>query len=149
MNCKNRKIRTKKYKKYMYCSVLKKEISYNDCSNCGYKEYKKYKPIKKRTYSLAKAEKERFSILTTNLDKCIICGKKRDNLHEIFYGTGKRQLSIKYGCVIPLCYQHHLEIHDIHNNGVLSIIWKVKCQEMFEKVYPNLDFLEIFGKNYK
>ncbi len=149
MNCKNRKIRSKKYKKYMYCSVLKKEISYNDCINCSYKEYKKYKPIKKRTYSLAKAEKERFSILTTNLDKCIICGKKRDNLHEIFYGTGKRQLSIKYGCVIPLCYQHHLEIHDIHNNGVLSIIWKVKCQEMFDKVYPNLDFLEIFGKNYK
>lgn len=149
MNCKHRKIRSKNYRKYMYCSVLKKEISYNDCSNCEYKEYKEHKPIKKRSYSLSKAEKERFSILTTNLDKCIICGKKRDNLHEIFYGTGKRQLSIKYGCVIPLCYQHHLEIHNIRNNGVLSIIWKVKCQEMFDKVYPNLDFLEIFGKNYK
>ncbi|MBQ6546910.1 MAG: hypothetical protein IJL74_02805 [Bacilli bacterium] len=146
MNCKNRKIRSKKYKKYMYCSVLKKEISYNDCINCEYKEYKEYKTIKKRSYSLSKAEKERFSIMTNNLDKCIMCPKKRDNLHEVFYGTGKRQLSIKYGCVIPLCYKCHLRIH---KDSVLSIIWKVRCQEMFEKVYPNLDFMEIFGKNYK
>ena len=145
MNCKNRKIRSKKYKKYMYCSVLKKEISYNDCVNCEYKEYKEYKSIKKRTYSLAKAEKERFSIITSNLDKCVICGKKRDNLHEVYEGRN-RQASIKYGCVLPLCYTCHIKIHNDH---VLSLLWKVKCQEMFEKVYPNLNFLEIFGKNYK
>lgn len=126
--------------------MLKQEISYGDCSNCGYKEAKEYKPIKKRSNSLAKAEKERFSILTTNLNKCLICGKKRDNLHEVFYGTGKRQLSIKYGCVIPLCYSCHVRIHQ---DSVLSILWKVKCQEMFEKVYPDLNFLEIFGINYK
>ena len=76
MNCKHKKIRTKKYKKYMYCSILKQEITYNDCLNCGYKEYKERKPIKKRSYLLSKAEKERFSILTTNLNKCSICGKK-------------------------------------------------------------------------
>lgn len=146
MKCKHLKIRSKKYKKYYYCSILKQEISFNDCINCGYKEYKEYKPIKKRTYSLAKAEKERFSIITNNLDKCVICGKKRANLHEVYYGTGKRQLSIKYGCVIPLCYQCHIKIH---RDSVLSIIWKVKCQEMFKKAYPNLDFLEIFGKSYK
>lgn len=146
MKCKHLKIRSKKYKKYYYCSILKQEISFDDCINCGYKEYKEYKPIKKRTYSLAKAEKERFSIITNNLDKCVVCGKKRDNLHEVFYGTGKRQLSIKYGCVIPLCYQCHIKIH---KDSVLSIIWKVKCQEMFEKAYPNLDFMEIFGKSYK
>ena len=130
----------------MYCSVLKKEISYNDCIHCENREYKNIKPIKKRSYSLAKAEKERHSILTTNLDKCIICSKKRTNLHEVFYATGKRQLAIKYGCVIPLCYSCHLKIHREH---VLDIIWKIKCQEMFEKVYPNLAFREIFGKNYK
>ena len=130
MNCKHKKIRTKKYKKYMYCSILKQEITYNDCLNCGYKEYKERKPIKKRSYYLSKA----------------VCGKKKDNLHEVFYGTGKRQLSIKYGCVIPLCYSCHVRIH---KDSVLSILWKVKCQEMFEKVYPNLDFIDIFGKSYK
>ena len=146
MNCKHLKIRSKKYKKYFYCSMLKQEISFNDCINCGYKEYKEYKPIKKRTYSLAKAEKGRFSILTTNLDKCIICPKKSVNKHEIYHGRGKRLLSIKYGCVIPLCYQHHTEIH---HSSVLSTNWKVKGQEAFEKAYPNLSFRDIFGKNYK
>ena len=149
MNCKHLKIRSKKYKKYYYCSMLKQEINYNDCINCGYKEYKEYKPIKKRSYSLAKAEKERFSIVVANLDNCVICGKKRANLHEVFYGTGKRQLSIKYGCVIPLCYQHHIDIHDKGKGKILSTIWKVKTQEMFEKAYPNLSFRDIFGKNYK
>lgn len=146
MKCKNLKIRSKKYQKYMYCTKLKKEITYSECKGCSFKEYKSVKPIKNRSYSLSKKEKERYSIITHNLDKCVICGKKRDNLHEIFFGAGKRQLSIKYGCVIPLCYQCHIRIH---KDSVLSIIWKVKCQEMFEKVYPNLDFLEIFGKNYK
>ena len=145
MKCKHLKIRSKKYKKYYYCSMLKQEISFNDCINCGYKEYKEYKPIKKRTYSLAKAEKERFSIITNNLDKCVICGKKRANLHEVYYGTGKRQLSIKYGCVIPLCYIHHIMVH---NNHAIDLTWKIKTQEAFESVY-NDDFIKIFGKNYK
>ena len=145
MKCKNRKIRSKKYKKYMYCSVLKKEISYNECIHCENREYKMIKPIKKRTYSLAKAEKDRFSIIVHNLDKCAICGKNKDNLHEIYEGRN-RQVSIKYGCVIPICYKCHVKIHNDH---VLSLLWKVKCQEMFEKAYPNLDFLEIFGKSYK
>ena len=146
MKCKNLKIRSKKYQKYMYCTKLKKKITYNDCKGCSFKEYKDVKPIKKRSYSLSKKEKERYSIIVKDLDKCVMCGKKRDNLHEVYYGTGKRQLSIKYGCVIPLCYECHIKIH---KDSVLSIIWKVKCQEMFEKVYPNLNFLEIFGKSYK
>ena len=146
MNCKNLKIRQKSYKRHLYCSIFKKEIQYANCKNCKYKEYKQYKPIKKRTYSLSKAEKERYSILTSNLDKCVLCPKKRDNLHEIFYGSGKRQLSIEYGLVIPLCYQCHLKIH---RDSVLQAIWHVKGQITFEEHYPDLDFLEIFGKNYK
>lgn len=145
MNCKHLKIRTKNYRKYYYCSVLKKEMSFNDCLDCKHKKYKKYKPIKKRTYFLSKAEKERFSIMVINLDNCVICGKKRDNLHEI-YGGKNRQVSMKYGCVIPLCYGCHVRIH---KDSVLSLLWKVKCQEMFEKAYPKLDFIDIFGKSYK
>lgn len=106
----------------------------------------KRSPIKKRSNRLAKAEKERFSIITQDLDNCIICGKKRHHLHEIFFGTGKRQLSMKYGLVIPLCYKCH---DIIHKEAVLQDIWHIKGQEAFEKEYPDLDFLKIFGKNYK
>ena len=146
MKCKNLKIRSKNYKKYLYCSVLKKEILFNECTYCENRVYKNIKPIKKRTYSLSKAEKNRFSIITPDLDNCVLCPKKRTNLHEIFYGTGKRQLSIKYGLVIPLCYQCHIEMH---RNSVMQAIWHVKGQEAFEKEYPDLDFLEVFGRSYK
>lgn len=102
-------------------------------------------PIKKRSYSLVRAEKERFSIIALDLDNCVICGKKKGNLHEVYFGKN-RQLSMKYGCVIPLCYACHIMIHNNHN---LDLIWKIKMQYAFEKEYPDLDFLEIFGKNYK
>ena len=53
---------------------------------------------------------------------------------------------MKYGCVMPLCRACH---ETWSNNTKLRKLWQHKCQEMFEKAYPNLDFLEIFGKSYK
>ena len=146
MNCKHLKIRSKNYNKYVYCNNLKKEISFNDCKGCSNKEYKVTKPIKKRSNKLARAEKNRFSIIVSNLDNCVICGKFAVNKHEIFFGTGQRQISMKYGLVIPLCYQCHLVMH---RNSVMQAIWHIKGQEAFEKKYPDLDFMEIFGRSYK
>ena len=152
MNCKNLKRRKKNYKYFGYCLKYKKEVSIF-CKECGKKiEYKEHKPIKKRTYKQSKREKERFSIFTADLDKCIICEKFPVNKHEIFYGNGKRQLSIKYGLVIPLCTEeHHNQIKQkgIHFDSKLKEEWQIKGQKKFEEVYPNLNFLEIFGKNYK
>ena len=145
MNCKNLKRKQKQYKYFLYCNKLKKEISFNDCTGCEYKEYKEYKPIKKRSYSLAKKEKQRYSIIVKDLDKCVICDKKRDNLHELFFGKN-RQKSITYGLVIPLCYSHHVLMH---KDSKLQHIWHIIGQTKFEEHYPDLDFLEIFGKNYK
>ena len=107
---------------------------------------KNKRTIKKRSNKLSRAEKGRFSIIAPNLDNCVMCGKKKHHLHEIFFGTGKRQLSMKYGLVIPLCYKCH---DIIHKEAVLQDIWHIKGQTLFEQAYPNLDFLEIFGENYK
>lgn len=50
MNCKNLKIRTKKGVKYIYCTLLKKEITFDICNHCENKEYKKKKcTIKPKT----------------------------------------------------------------------------------------------------
>lgn len=57
MNCKYYKTRTKKYKKYGYCTKYKKEVSLF-CKECEKIEYKEYKSIKKRTTKKAKAEKD-------------------------------------------------------------------------------------------
>lgn len=143
MNCKYYRTRAKKYKKYGYCIKYKKEVSLF-CKKCNTIEYKEIKTIKKRTNKQAKAEKNRKSIFTNDLNHCIICGKKRDNLHEVFFGRN-RQLSIKYGLIIPLCLECHREIH---RNIELQDVWHKKGQATFEKTYPELSFVEIFRKNY-
>ena len=45
MNCTNLKIRSKKYKKYFYCSLRKQEIDIQKCKECEFKEYKQAKKI--------------------------------------------------------------------------------------------------------
>lgn len=143
MNCKYYRIRTKKYIKYGYCIKYKKEVSLF-CKECNHIEYKDITKIKTRTYKLAKAEKNRFSIFTNDLDHCILCGKKKDNLHEVFFGRN-RLLSIKYGIVIPLCIECHREIH---KNKELQDVWHKKGQVLFDETYPELNFVKIFGINY-
>lgn len=145
MNCKNLKKRQRKYKTFIYCNKLKKEICFDNCRNCEYKEYKEYKPIKQKTTKQAKAEKDRFSLFTSNLEVCIVCGKPKEHLHEVFFGSN-RQVSIRYGLVIPVCSNCH---RMIHNDSNLQDMWHIRGQEIFEKTYPSLDFVSIFGQNYK
>lgn len=85
MKCIYQKTRTKNYKKYIYCNDKKSKITFYDCKNCENKQYKKIKQIKKKSDSLAKLERNRYSILTKDMNMCYICNKrKRQDLHEIF-----------------------------------------------------------------
>lgn len=143
MDCKYYRTRTKKYKKYGYCIKYKKEVSLF-CKGCVKIEYKEYETIKKKTTKQAKAEKNRFSLFTSNLEVCI-CGKPKEHLHEVFFGSN-RQVSIKYGLVIPVCSKCH---RMMHNDSNLQDMWHIKGQEEFEKTYPDLDFISIFRQNYK
>jgi hypothetical protein len=141
-NCKHLKKRSKNYTNYFYCTILKKEITFEDCPNCKYKEYKKVKPLKQRTYKQAKAEKNRYSILTDDLTVCIECGKRKESLHEIFRGRN-RQNSIKWGLVIPLCLKCHASLE-------IEEKWKTKGQKAFMEYYNKStdDFIKIFFRNY-
>lgn len=144
MNCKYYRTRTKKYKKYGYCVKHKKEVNLF-CRECDNKEYKEYKKLKQKTTKQAKAEKNRFSLFTSDLSVCIVCGKPKEHLHEVFFGAN-RQVSIKYGLVIPVCSKCHSMIHLDSN---LQAYWHIKGQDVFEEAYPNLDFVKVFGRNYK
>lgn len=153
------------------CKRNKEEICLRNCSNCSYKEYKKCtKIVKKKTTDnkectksqkycakiktkssrLAKLERDRFSLFTDNLDHCIICGKSPVNKHEIFGGRNRLN-SIKYGLVIPLCTcEHHDQVNcrGIHFDKKLRDEWHKKGQVVFEQIYPDLKFEDIFKKNY-
>jgi len=100
--------------------------------------------MKKRSSKLNKLERNRFSIITNDLDHCILCGKTKNHLHEVIYGKNRLN-SIKYGLVIPLCFNCH---NAIHNDIKLDLAYKKIAQDRFVKHYPELDFLSIFHKNY-
>ena len=95
---------------------------------------------------ITRLERNRYSILTDDLNHCYICGVPKQQLHEIYYGKNRIN-SMKYGCVVPLCADCHTGNNGVHNNSMLDNYLKKTCQEIFEKKY-DLDFISIFHKNY-
>lgn len=89
-------------------------------------------------------ENQRYSILTENLESCIICGCKKQHIHEIFYGKN-RQNSIDNGFCIPLCFDCHMKIH---NHYELDLYWKRIVQSKYEEGHSREDFMNIIHKNY-
>ena len=60
-----------------------------------------------------------------------------------------RKWSEKYGLVVPLCYMHHNGSDaGVHFDKTLDTALKIMAQRKFEETYPELNFREIFGKNY-
>ncbi len=152
MNCKNFKIRQKDYKKIFYCIAKRKEIDYHNCSKKCKRYEKKIKKSKltnlnknKKSKKLEKLEKDRFSLFSNNINKCYLCPSTTDlTWHEIFRGKN-RSNSMKYGLCLRLCYNCHERYQENKN---FNDYWHKQAQIMFIRAYPNLDFLEIFKKNY-
>lgn len=96
---------------------------------------------------ITRLERMRFSILTKDFTKCYLCGKPKEHLHEIYFGKN-RVNSMKWGCVVPLCYQCHQGKNGVHYNKEVDIKLKTLCQLQFNQAYPEIDFVSIFHKNY-
>ena len=98
------------------------------------------------------------SIMHSKDGTCYLCMKLNQDFsvkpyveeHHCIYGTARRKLAEKYGLKVYLCKEHHLTGENAaHRNPKISDMLKIAAQNAFEKRYPDLDFLEIFGKNYK
>lgn len=145
MKCINFRIRTKNYEKYLYCIKKHQKIEFKDCRNCKDKDFKPVKELKKKSKKLKKLEAKRFSIITNNLKICYVCQKrKKDDLNEVFEGSN-RQMSMKYGLVIPICRLCHIE-YDL--NKELRQKYQREAQEKFEEKYGHDLFMQEFKKNY-
>lgn len=144
---KNCKYLKQKLNRKLYCKKLKCDIKISNCSNCIYKEYNHF-PVKgkmiNKSKRLTKLERNRDSILTDDLDHCYLCGRPKEDLHEIYPGRNRLN-SIKYGLILPLCREHHIKMHNQLN---LRLIYFKLGQKKFNEVYPDLDFVEIFKRNY-
>ena len=94
MNCINLKIKTKKGRRFLYCNLLKKEITFDNCKDCVNKEYKKVKctinrkncakydfPIKRKTIKGKKHKLTKATEIPTKVKKVVW---ERDN-HKCIY----------------------------------------------------------------
>lgn len=153
MKCKNIRIRSRKYQKYYYCMRKKQEIDISNCYNCSYKEYKQYRKMNQKSKKLRQLEDNRTSIITEDMEHCYLCQKMMKkhevNKHEVFFGTGNRIQSMKYGLIVPLCNNcHTIDNLSVHNNYFTDIKLKQLGQKIFEERYSHEEFMRIFKKNY-
>lgn len=79
---------------------------------------------------------------------CAVCGRPYAERHEIFFGTGQRQLSIKYGLQIDLCYEHHRGMTGPHRNRAVDLKYKRAAQAKFEESHSREEFRRLFVKSY-
>jgi hypothetical protein len=95
---------------------------------------------------------KRFSIITRDMEHCVECGRTNVELHEVFFGTANRKLSIEDGLVIPLCKaQHHAgNLKGIHQDIDLNTKWKEIAQKRWQEYYGRDEesFRKRYGKNY-
>ena len=104
-NCVFKRIRSKKYKKYFYCTKLKKEITNEDCRLCQEKEYKKHKTNVKNN-NKKKVSKETYElVLKESQGRCALCGKETINLdlHHIEFRSERPDLIDEPSNCIMLC----------------------------------------------
>lgn len=141
--CINLRVRSKKGIKYGYCTKFKKEVSI--FCKCKSIEYKQYKTIINRTTKQSKLEKSRTtSLFTENLNVCYLCGRKKEHLHEVFFGRNRTN-SIKYGLFIPVCEKCHRRCHK--DTNLIDLLHK-KGQLLFICNYPELELIDVFWHNY-
>lgn len=83
--------------------------------------------------------------------ECNFCKRTTGKIdrHEVFHGTGRREISKRYGCWVTLCHTCHMMLH----NGKLGDYEKKlqkDCQRKAQVhyVWSTSEFIELFGKNY-
>lgn len=101
--------------------------------------------IKNKSNKLSKLERNRYSVFTDDLTTCYICGKPKEHLHEIFFGSNRLN-SIKYGFVLPVCHECHRKCHsdshiqeELHKRG--QLYWE-------EVIGDREEFIGVFRRNY-
>lgn len=129
---------------------LKKKIEeYRKIMSIDYSKFALPKPtknkkdtvkIRNKSSKLTKLEKNRFSIITENLDKCYFCNNRKMEFHEAFRGRN-RQKSMKWGLVVPICQKCHTKIT---KDKEFSKILEQKARNIFVKKYGKEKFIEEF-----
>lgn len=101
--------------------------------------------LHQKSNKLAKLERNRKSVFTEDLDYCYLCGKKKNDLHEVFGGRNRIN-SIKYNFILPLCRECH---SSNQNNPIFNDYWHKQGQLYWEEfIGSREDFIKVFRRNY-
>lgn len=79
---------------------------------------------------------------------CYICGHRGVVEDHHIFGGYNRPKSEKYGLKVFLCPECHRGQNGVHNNKRVMQWLREVGQISFYSAYPELNFAEIFGKNY-
>jgi len=89
------------------------------------------------------------SIITEDMEHCIICGSPYVHCHHVFFGTANRKISDRMGLVVPLCMEHHTGRTGVHFDRQLDLLIKGIGQQVYEKQIGSRDeFIKTFGQSY-
>ena len=96
------------------------------------------------------------SIMQKKDGRCYLCmllygddGTKVTQEHHVIFGTANRKLSERYGLKVYLCIQHHTGSQKaVHQNAEMALLLKIRAQRAFRERFPELNWMEIFKKNY-
>lgn len=109
------------------------------------KEQQKKIKMHNKSKKLAKLEKNRKSVFTDDLDYCYLCGKKKNDLHEVFGGRNRIN-SIKFNFILPLCRECH---SSNQNNAIFNDYWHKQGQLYWEKnIGSREEFIKVFRRSY-
>ena len=154
-----------KMNRTLYCKKLNKQITFKDCSNCPYKEYKmqqcnlknnslqSYPNLRAKSEYKYRPKKGKCSNYYNDVSimppSTLYSTKKVKGCqkHHIFGGVANRPKSEKYGLFIWLTTEQHKYLHN-HPKEMLDI--KKEAQKSFMKYYDKTieEFRSIFGKNW-
>lgn len=98
-----------------------------------------------KSKKLKKLERNRRSVFTDDLEHCYLCGRKKDDPHEVYAGRNRIN-SIKYNFVLPLCREcHYLN----QNNPLFNDYWHKQGQKYWEcNIGSREEFIKVFRRNY-
>lgn len=98
------------------------------------------------------------SIMQKRDGRCYLCERFNQDFsekpyleeHHAIFGSSGRKLSTKFGLLIYLCPEHHRTSKNaVHQNHEMAAFVQDKAQRAFEEHFKDLDFMAIFGRNYK
>lgn len=93
--------------------------------------------------------KKLHSIITDDMEHCLICGNPEVAVHHVFFGTANRIMSDQYALIVPLCERHHTGAEGVHRFREKDLKLKQMGQEAYEAHYGSRQsFIKVFGRSY-